>query len=63
MDKLVAFPIMGNYYIPVNYLFSKITNNQIIKTPFITSKTIELGSKYSPDFICTPFKYTLGSFI
>ena len=63
MDKVIAFPIMGNYQIPANYLFSKITNSKILKTPLITSKTIELGSKYSPDFVCTPFKYTLGSFI
>jgi len=63
MDKVIAFPIMGNYHIPAYYLFSKITNHKIIKTPLITSKTIELGSKYSPDFVCTPFKYTLGSFI
>ena len=63
MDKVIAFPIMGNYQVPSNYLFSKITSNKILKTPQITSKTIELGSKYSPDFVCTPFKYTLGSFI
>ena len=63
MDKVIAFPIMGNYQVPANYLFSKITNSKILKTPLITSKTIELGSKYSPDFVCTPFKYTLGSFI
>lgn len=63
MERLVAFPLMGNYYVPSNYLFSKISNSKILKPPKITSKTIELGSKYSPDFLCTPFKYTLGTFI
>lgn len=63
MDKIIAFPIMGNYHVPAYYLFSKITSHKIIKTPLITTNTIELGSKYSPDFVCTPFKYTLGSFI
>lgn len=29
----------------------------------ITNNTIMLGNKYSPEFICTPFKYTLGNFI
>lgn len=29
----------------------------------ITNKTIELGTKYSPDFVCTPFKYTLGTLL
>lgn len=59
----IAFPLMGNYDVPIKYLFSKICNCEIIDAPKITSKTIELGSKYSPDFICTPFKYTLGTFI
>lgn len=63
MDKVIAFPLMGNYYIPCNYLFSKISNCKIINPPPITSKTIELGAKYSPDFVCTPFKYTLGTYI
>lgn len=63
MDKVVAFPLMGNYYVPSSFLFSKISNCKILKPPAITSKTIELGSKNSPDFVCTPFKYTLGTFI
>lgn len=31
--------------------------------PKITSGTIELGTKHSPQFVCTPFKYTLGTMI
>ncbi len=63
MDKVIAFPMMGNYYVPAKYLFSRLSNCKVLDTPKITSKTIELGSKYSPDFLCTPFKYTLGTFI
>lgn len=63
MDKVIAFPMMGNYHVPAKYLFSKISNCKVLDTPKITSKTIELGSKYSPDFLCTPFKYTLGTYI
>ena len=54
---------MGNYYVPAKYLLSHIVDAEIIIPPFITTKTIELGSKYSPDFVCTPFKYTLGTMI
>lgn len=54
---------MANYSIPTNYLFSKILDCEIINAPPITKKTIELGTRYSPEFVCTPFKYTLGSFI
>ena len=63
MGKVIAFPIMGNYDVPILFLFKNITDCKILKTPKITNKTIELGSKNSPDFLCTPFKYTLGSFI
>ena len=54
---------MGNYYVPVKYLFKHIFSSEIMVPAPITNKTIELGSKYSPDFVCTPFKYTLGNFI
>ena len=54
---------MANYYVPAKYLLSHILNHEVIVSPKITNKTIELGSKYSPDFVCTPFKYTLGTII
>ena len=64
MNKIkLSFPHMGNYYIPAKYLLSKILNVEIIMPPFITTKTIEIGNKYSPEFVCTPFKYTLGTLI
>lgn len=63
MKNIISFPHMANYYIPAKYLFSHILNCEIKVSPPITNKTIELGSKHSPDFVCTPFKYTLGNFI
>jgi len=54
---------MGNYYIPIQYLVKNITNCKVLLPPKITKKTIELGSKYSPDYVCVPFKYNLGNFI
>ena len=56
MEKVIAFPLMGNYYVPSYYLLSKVCDCKLLKPPQITSKTIELGSKNSPDFVCTPFK-------
>lgn len=63
METIISFPHMANYYIPAKYLFSHLSNCKVIVAPPITNKTIELGSKYSPDFVCTPFKYTLGTLI
>ena len=34
-----------------------------IDAPLTTKKTLEIGTKYSPDFVCTPFKYQLGGYI
>ena len=58
----IAFPKLDNYDVPALYLFSHITNYKIIK-PVINLNTMETGSKHSPDFVCAPFKYTLGSLI
>ena len=63
METIISFPHMADYYVPAQYLFSHITNVKVLTPPKITNKTIELGSKYSPDFVCTPFKYTLGTLI
>jgi len=59
----IACPRIADYHIPIYYLLEHITNTKLIKTPNITNKTIEIGSSLSPEFVCTPFKYTLGSMI
>lgn len=63
MTKKITFPHIGSYYIPIKYLIKKTTLCEVIVPPKITKKTIELGSKYSPDYVCVPFKYNLGNFI
>ena len=59
----VGFPQVGNYSVPARFLFSKILDCEILEAPSITQKTIDLGVKYSPNFVCTPFKYTLGTIL
>lgn len=63
MNKIISFPHLGNYYIPIKYLVSNITKCKVLVPPPITKKTITLGSKYSPDYVCVPFKYNLGNYI
>ena len=62
-DRVIAFPHMGNYDIPIKYLLKKMVKAEIMTSPPITTRTIKLGTKYSPEFICMPFKYTLGTLI
>ena len=59
----ISFPHIGNYYVAINYLVTKLTKQEVIIPPKITRKTIDIGSKYSPDFVCVPFKYNLGNYI
>ncbi len=54
---------MGPYYLPVKYLLTKVLNVKVLTPNKITNKTVELGVKNSPEFVCMPFKYTLGTFI
>lgn len=63
MTNIISFPHLGNYYIPINYLISNITKCTVQIPPPITKKTITIGSKYSPDYVCVPFKYNLGNYI
>ena len=61
--KIISFPNLANYDVPVKFLFEKLTDYEVRKSPPMTRKTLELGSKYSPDYVCMPFKYTLGNYI
>lgn len=63
MKKIISFPHLGDYSHPISKLVHSLTNLEVLKTPPITKKTISLGSKYSPDSVCVPFKYNLGNFI
>lgn len=42
---------------------AKFLGYELIVPPPITKKTIEIGCKYSPEFVCVPFKYQMGNYI
>lgn len=63
MKDVIAFPHLGSYYRPIKKVIEELTFIKVLKTPPITKRTIMLGSKYSPDSVCVPFKYNLGNFI
>lgn len=62
-EEIISFPHMGKYHIPITYLLKNLTPHKIMPAPEITQKTLTLGSKYAPDYVCIPFKYNLGNFI
>lgn len=63
MNKIISFPHLGNYSVPISFVLKHLTTYEVKPSPPITKKTIEIGSKYAPDTACVPFKYNLGNFI
>ena len=61
--KKVAFPRYADYNAPIRYLLENGLEVKCILPPRLTHRTMEIGSKYSPDFVCTPFKTLLGNMI
>ena len=61
--KKIAFPRYANYNIPLKYVVEHGLHAKYVMQPEMTHRTEELGEKYCPDYVCTPFKTTLGSMI
>lgn len=53
---------MGNVYIAWAAALKKLGVEPFIP-PYSSKKTLELGTKYSPDSICLPYKLILGNFM
>ena len=61
---VISYPRMGNYHIPIERALSILFPDAEVLPPLpITAKTLELGSKYSPESVCSPFKFNVGNFI
>lgn len=58
-----CFPHIANYAYAFKYLFEKGFEVKYLIPPPISKKTLELGSKSSPDYVCVPFKYCMGCFL
>ena len=61
--KKIAFPRFHHYDYAIRYIAEQALGLRYIQLPPATKATVELGSKYSPDYACAPFKHTLGSLI
>jgi predicted nucleotide-binding protein (sugar kinase/HSP70/actin superfamily) len=61
----ISFPHMGKYHVVIKRLMEKLVGEygEVFSAPPITKRTIELGTKHSPEFVCIPFKYNLGNFL
>lgn len=57
-----TFPHLGNVYIAVKALFDGLGIDYIIP-PQNSNEALNIGSKYSPEEICLPFKIMIGNYI
>lgn len=53
---------MGNLYIVLKAVFEEL-GVEVIPPPKCNKHTLEIGTKYSPELICIPFKITVGNYI
>jgi len=44
MNKIISFPHLGNYSVPISFLLRKLTKYEVRESPPITKKTLEIGS-------------------
>lgn len=58
----ISFPRMGTSYIAFKHLIEHL-GHECIVPPAPSSKTLNLGVKYSPEFACIPFKVLTGTYI
>lgn len=59
--RKVTFPEFSHYNYAIKYFIEQGLETEYIMAPKMTVRTMERGAKHSPDFVCTPFKSTLGS--
>ena len=58
----VSFPHMGSMYIVISSLIKSL-GGEVVIPPNTSKKTLSLGTKYSPEAICLPYKLLLGNYI
>jgi len=58
----VTFPHMGNAWIVIQTLFEAL-NVEVVVPPFNSKRTLNLGTKLSPESACLPLKLNLGNYL
>jgi predicted nucleotide-binding protein (sugar kinase/HSP70/actin superfamily) len=59
----ITYPHFGSLTYVFEIVLRELGRTDLLLPKKPTKKTSELGARYSPEFVCTPFKLTLGTFI
>lgn len=58
-----TFPSFGSLRYVFQRIFGELGRTDVLMPNKPSKKTLQMGARYSPEFVCTPFKMTLGTFI
>ena len=58
----ITFPHMGNVYIAAKAFFEEL-GQEVVPPPMCSRRTLEIGTKNSPETICLPLKIMIGNFV
>ncbi len=58
----VTFQHVGNLWLGLKAVAEKIGFDMVVP-PLTSQRTLQLGTRYSPEMVCLPFKLTLGNMI
>ncbi|MBW9149143.1 2-hydroxyglutaryl-CoA dehydratase [Clostridium sp. CM028] len=58
----ITFPHLGNTYLAAKALFDGL-GIECIVPPFSSNEALELGSKFSPEEMCLPYKIMMGNYL
>lgn len=61
-NRIVSFPHMGNASIPVSSVFKEM-GATVILAPANNTETLSIGTRYSAETVCLPYKLNLGNYI
>jgi len=59
---IITFPHLGNAHLAAKALFDGL-GIQCIIPPFSSNEALELGSKFSPEEMCLPYKIMMGNYL
>jgi len=62
-EKIACAATACGYHIIADLIIERCLNYKTIACPPMTKRTVEIGARYSPDMVCTPFKTVLGNYI
>jgi len=60
--RIISFPRMGNLSIPVKSVLTAM-GAEVLLSPPNNKQTLTLGTRYSTETVCLPYKMNLGNYI